>query len=124
MKRNTSRGRWFLVGMLVSTNGFAEEYDVEIDLAFDRTTSDGSQLITTPDGTIFSSRDTDTERAGRVWPLVFRRLVGRHWAEGKSRVRRSCLVSWCWLFAFGANNIVVPTCRRSIFPIFTCRFGI
>ena len=61
MKPNTSRGCWFLVGTLASTSGFAEEYDFEIGLAFDRTTFDGSQSITTPGGTIFSSGSTDTD---------------------------------------------------------------
>ena len=64
MKSNMSRGCWFLVGMLISTSGFAEEYDFEIGLAFNRTTFDGSQLITTPGGTIFSSSNTDMDELG------------------------------------------------------------
>jgi hypothetical protein len=46
---------------LVATNGFAEEYDFEIGLAFDGANFDGSQLITTPGGTIFNSNNIDTD---------------------------------------------------------------
>lgn len=61
MKPNMSCGCWFLAGMLLATNGFAEEYDFEIGLAFDSTNFDGSQLTTTPGGTIFSSSNIDTD---------------------------------------------------------------
>ena len=61
MKHKTGVICWLLVGMLVGTNGFAEEYNFEIGLAFDSTRFDGSQTITTPGGTIFNSAETDTD---------------------------------------------------------------
>lgn len=61
MKSNTRFRCLFVAGVLVPTCGFAEEYDFEIGLAFDRTQFDGRQTITTPGGTIFSSDDSDTD---------------------------------------------------------------
>jgi len=54
-------GCWLLIGMLVVTSALAEEYNFEVELAFDSTRFDGSQTITTPGGTIFSSGKTDTD---------------------------------------------------------------
>lgn len=61
MKLNINHGGLFLLGILVTTNGFTEEYDFEIGLAFDQTKYDGSQSITTPVGSIFSSTSIDTD---------------------------------------------------------------
>lgn len=61
MKHKTGVICWLLVGMLVGSNGIAEEYNFEIGLAFDSTRFDGSQTITTTGGTIFNSGETDTD---------------------------------------------------------------
>lgn len=50
-----------LVGMFVTTNASAEDYDFEVNLGFDSTRFDGSKTITTPGGTIFNSGETDTD---------------------------------------------------------------
>lgn len=61
MKHTRLAGYCLLAGMLVATNGFAEDYDFEIGLAFDSTRFDGSQTRTTPGGTTFISSETDTD---------------------------------------------------------------
>lgn len=52
---------WLLVGMFVTTSASAEQYDYEVGLAFDSTSFDAGQTITTSGGTIFNSGKTDTE---------------------------------------------------------------
>lgn len=61
MKHKTSVICCLLAGMLVGANGFTEEYNFEIGLAFDSTRFSGSKTITTPTGTIFNSGETDTD---------------------------------------------------------------
>lgn len=46
--------------MIVQT-AQGEEYEFEIDVAFDRSQFDGSQTITTPGGTIFNSTSIDSD---------------------------------------------------------------
>lgn len=46
---------------LLTANAMAEEYGFEIDLAYDKTSFDGAQTITTPVGSIFSSNEIDTD---------------------------------------------------------------
>jgi len=50
-----------LAAVLLATKAVADEFDFEIEAAFDRTQFDGSQTITTQGGTIFNSTDTDTD---------------------------------------------------------------
>ena len=61
MKHKTSVICCLLAGMLVGANGFAEEYNFEIGLAFDSTRFEGSNTITTTDRTVFNSEETDTD---------------------------------------------------------------
>jgi len=61
MKHNKSVGCWIVVGALFATKGFTEDFDFEIGLDFDSTSFDGSELITSPGGTIFNSSNIDTD---------------------------------------------------------------
>lgn len=61
MKLNFGTFHWLPVGLLIATSVSAEQFDFEIGLAFDSTQSHGSQTIMTTGGTIFNSRESDTD---------------------------------------------------------------
>lgn len=54
-------GYCLLAGVLAVTNASADQYDFEIELAYDRSQFDGSQTLTTPGGSIFTSNETDND---------------------------------------------------------------
>jgi hypothetical protein len=49
----------------------AEQYDFEVELAYDRSQFDGSQTITTTGGTIFNSGETDNDDLGLIGSWYF-----------------------------------------------------
>ncbi len=61
MKSNIHGGRSLLILLFVFATGHAEQYDYEISLDLGRTSFDGSQSILTPNGTVFSSTDSETD---------------------------------------------------------------
>lgn len=75
MKLKTTPACWLLVGMFGTTSASAEQYDFEVGLAFDSTSFDGSQTITTPGGTIFNSGETDTDELGLFGSWYFAGLT-------------------------------------------------
>ncbi len=79
MKPTMSSVCCLLAGTLIATNGFAEEYDFELDVGFGSANFDGSKTIITNGGTVFDSGTADTDRLSVVGSWYFNGLFD---AEG------------------------------------------
>lgn len=71
MESSSFRVSRILSLLLISAVCDAEQYDYEVNLGFGRTTFDGSQLITRPNGTIFESRDSETDEYSAIGKWYF-----------------------------------------------------
>ena len=99
MKLNTSVICCLLAGMLVGANGFAEEYDFEVGLAFDSTHTEGSKTITTPGETIVNSSDIDTDVLSVFGSWYFTGL-----SDDKGPRARAALVDRASSLSFGYSR--------------------
>ena len=99
MKLNTSVICCLLAGMLVGANGFAEEYDFEVGLAFDSTHTEGSKTITTPGETIVNSSDIDTDVLSVFGSWYFTGL-----SDDKGPRARAALVDRASSLSFGTRE--------------------
>ena len=61
MRHTRSAGSCLLAVAIIVQTAQADEYDFEIDVAFDSTQFDGSETITTPGGAIFNSASIDSD---------------------------------------------------------------
>ncbi len=104
------------VAMIVQT-ARADEYDFEIDVAFDSSRFDGSQTGTTPGGTIFSSSSIDTDSLSVMGSWYFTGL-----SDDKGPRARAVLVDRASSLSLGYSrtewsNSLVLTSSDPAFPL-------
>ena len=94
--KSTMSSVCLLAGTMIATNGFAEEYDFELDVAFGSSSFEGSKTIARPGGTIFNSGSRDTDSLS---------IVGNWYFDGLSDAdgprARAALVSRASSLSFG-----------------------
>lgn len=89
-----------LIGLLAVMNVSAEEYDFELDVAFNTMSFDGSSRITTPGGTSFSSSGTDTDELSLLGTWYFKGL-----SDDKGPRARAVLVDRASSLSFGYSRL-------------------
>lgn len=104
------------VAMIVQT-AQADEYDFEIDVAFDSSQFDGSQTITTPGGTIFNSTNIDSDSLSVLGSWYFTGL-----SDDKGPRARAVLVDRASSLSIGysrteQSNSFVLTSSDPAFPL-------
>lgn len=104
------------VAMIVQT-ARADEYDFEIDVAFDSSQFDGSQTITTPGGTIFNSTSIDSDSLSVLGSWYFTGL-----SDDKGPRARAVLVDRASSLSIGysrteQSNSFVLTSSDPAFPL-------
>lgn len=104
------------VAMIVQT-ARADEYDFEIDVAFDSSQFDGSQTITTPGGTIFNSTSIDSDSLRVLGTWYFTGL-----SDDKGPRARAVLVDRASSLSIGysrteQSNSFVGTSSDPAFPL-------
>ena len=104
------------VAMIVQT-ARADEYDFEIDVAFDSSQFDGSQTITTPGGTIFNSTSIDSDSLSVLGSWYFTGL-----SDDKGPRARAVLVDRASSLSLGysrteQSNLFVLTNSDPAFPL-------
>ncbi len=118
MRHVRAAGSYLLAFAMIAQTAWADEYDFEIDVAFDSTQFDGIRTITRPGGTVIDSTSTDTDRLSVLGTWYFTGLSD----DGGPRAR-AVLVDRASSLSLGysrteLSSSVVLTSTDPTFPIF------
>jgi len=104
LRKNDFAGLLLVGTALVATSASAENYNFEVDLAFQSTQSDGEQTITTAAGTIFNSTDSDADDLSLVGNWYFAGL-----SDEKGPRARAAFVDRASVLSFGYARVDLST---------------